>query len=355
MPAVGLSEIATPGPERKNAVKRQVPGASGAKWTRKLRPDVAPVSAALPSAAKKPGTTYDFTPLRERHRQPIVEERVDLAVFAGLRALEGQRDPMPDLALAAHHDRGRGALGREGRERGHEQERRRERGASGRSQSPGVLQWRDLLESAPILWRFGRRRKERFAARRAASASLSYPCPSSPDRLVVTLRHASARPYDARDRRRAHLLLAARDRLRGGDAAAARDDRAAHLRGRAPHGLAARALRVRAREREPPVRLVVPPLAPLLQLGAVLAALRAPRRGAGARAGGARRRGARASTRRAVESAWESYRRLDGAAEGGHAADPVAAAAPDARTPPTSGARRSSARPRRRRSRRRAT
>ena len=62
-PAVGLSEMATPGPERKNAVKRQVPGASGAKWTRKLRPEVAPVSAALPSAAKNPGTTYDFTPL----------------------------------------------------------------------------------------------------------------------------------------------------------------------------------------------------------------------------------------------------------------------------------------------------
>ena len=37
----------------------------------------------------------------------------------------------------------------------------------------------------------------RFAARRAASASLACPCPSSPAPRVVTLRHASARPYDA--------------------------------------------------------------------------------------------------------------------------------------------------------------
>ena len=127
---------------------------------------------------------------------------------------------------------------------------------------------------------------------------------------VVTLRHASAQPYDA-------AIAAARTcyapRVIGagrGDAVAARVDRPAHLRGRPPHGLAARALRVRARERQPPVRVDVPALAPLLQLRAVQPALRAARRGRGRYVPEGLAREARAVYEGAIESAWESYRRL---------------------------------------------
>ena len=215
-------------------------------------------------------------------RQPIVEERVRLPVLAGLRALERQRDPMPE-PCAPRSPRPR-PCGRRRRDRGQrrrEQNRGRERGASGRSsvagRRPRAGSPRVGAESVATSVR---RRKEWFAARpgrRLVSATHA-----RPERIARSSRcaSASARPYD-------DAIAAARTcyspRVIGADEVTprpARDDRPAHLRGRPPHGLPARALRVRPREREPPVRVVVPALAPVLQLGAVQPALRAPRRGA---------------------------------------------------------------------------
>ena len=59
-----------------------------------------------------------------------------------------------------------------------------------------------------------------------------------------------------RDRRRAHLLLAARDRRRRDHRAPAPQHRPAHLRGRPPHGVPARDLRVRALGHLAPARVV---------------------------------------------------------------------------------------------------
>ena len=152
---------------------------------------------------------------------------------------------------------------------------------------------------------------------------LTSPCPFS-RRPRVTLRHAGAAVRRG-DRRRAHLP-AARDRRRRITATSA-DDRPADVRGRAPHGVAARALRVRARERQPPVRVVVPALHPFYtQWEQSLAAFRAPRRGAGAlpSLGGEAER-----LRGRDRGAWDSYRRLT-ELEGRHPPHPGGAAAPDA-------------------------
>ena len=163
-----------------------------------------------------------------------------------------------------------------------------------------------------------------------ASASLLSPCPSSP--APPSSRCATPPPV-----RTTRAIAAARTcyapRVIGAEEVtpgAAGDDRPAHLRGRPPHRLAARALRVRARERQPAVRLVVPALAPLLQLRAVLAALRPPRRGAGARAGGARRPRRARSTRARSSRPGRATAALTALLKRGHAADPLGPAPPDA-------------------------
>jgi hypothetical protein len=63
VPAAGSSETAMPSPVRKLTVYDQEPVAGGEKWARHLSPELAPVSMALPSAAKKPGTVRDSAPL----------------------------------------------------------------------------------------------------------------------------------------------------------------------------------------------------------------------------------------------------------------------------------------------------
>src|SRR5258706_1196606 len=99
-------------------------------------------------------------------------------------------------------------------------------------------------------------------------------------------RHPAQRfrpPVRRSHRCRPHLLLAPGGGTGGGYGVAARLHRAPHLRGRPPHGVPARPFRVRPGERQPAVRVVIPPLASLLQLGAVEPALRAPRRDPGLR------------------------------------------------------------------------
>ena len=112
----------------------------------------------------------------------------------------------------------------------------------------------------------------------------------APRRPSVTLRTAPDGAVRRRDRRRPHLLFAAGHRHRRGHRLAARHHRRADLRRRAPHRLPARALRVRAREHLAAVRVGVPALLPVLQLGAVQPALREAEGAAGVRAADHRRR-----------------------------------------------------------------
>ena len=91
---------------------------------------------------------------------------------------------------------------------------------------------------------------------------------------VVTLRNAPAQPFDgaiAAARTCYSPRVVATDR---GHRPPARLDRRAHLRRRPPHGLSARALRVRPREHLAPAGVDGAPLVPVLQLRAVESALR---------------------------------------------------------------------------------
>ena len=166
--------------------------------------------------------------------------------------------------------------------------------------------------------------------------------PPAPGPPVVTLRSASARPYDG-------AIAAARTcyspRVIGAEevtARPARVHRPPDLRGRPPHRLPARALRVRAREREPAVRVVVPALASLLQLRAVQPALRAPGRGRGPRARTASTGGRAAVYEDAVDGGLGGVPRAGRDPQGGHATRIMAEPAPPlAAARRRSGARRS--------------
>ena len=143
--------------------------------------------------------------------------------------------------------------------------------------------------------------------------------------------HPAQRPGRAlrrRDRRRAHLLLAARHRHRRGHRQAARLDRPADLRRRPPHRLPARALRVRAREHLAAVRVERAARLPVLQLGAVEPALRQAEGAARLRAA-ARRRGL-AGLRAGGADGVGPLRRAVGAAQGRRLGDPEGAALPAA-------------------------
>ncbi len=82
------------------------------------------------------------------------------------------------------------------------------------------------------------------------------------------------------------MLFAAPGAARGDHREAAGDDRVGNVFRRAPYRLPARAFRIRAREREPAIRLVVSARASVLQLGAAEPAVRAAGPRAGVRAGG---------------------------------------------------------------------
>ena len=149
--------------------------------------------------------------------------------------------------------------------------------------------------------------------------------PCSPPAPSVTLRTAPMAPFDG-------AIAAARTcyspRVIGAGEVtdvAARHDRRADLRRRPPHGLPARALRVRAREHLAAVRLDVPALVSVLQLRAVEPALR---QAAASRARSCRRSPARrsTSTRRAVLRAWDRYAELSALLKDDAFGDPEGAA-----------------------------
>src|ERR1700676_1358525 len=93
-----------------------------------------------------------------------------------------------------------------------------------------------------------------------------------PQRLRASLQH----PH----RRRPPLLRPASHRPRRNHRQAAPQHRRRHFLQRPPHRLSARPFRIRPRECQPPVRLVLPPRSPLLQFRATKPALRPPGSGA---------------------------------------------------------------------------
>ena len=135
---------------------------------------------------------------------------------------------------------------------------------------------------------------------------------------------------------------------------AARHDRRAHLRGRAPHGLPARALRVRAREHLAPVRLDGAARLSFLQLRAVQPALRQAEGAACVRPAASPAKRCEVYER-AVLSAWDAYAELSALLKDDAFGDPEGAAIRHAARERGAAEGASSAKPRRRRSRRRAT
>ena len=138
--------------------------------------------------------------------------------------------------------------------------------------------------------------------------------------MPTRTRHGSAESHAAlvsgralrrRDRRGAHVLFAAGHRAQRNHRQTARFDRSADLRRRAPHGLPARAFRVRTRKHFAPAGVERPALVPVLQLRAVESALRQAERAARLRAAdhGRSARRLRAGRARRVGCVLEDSRR----------------------------------------------